>query len=272
MSDAEKPLVTFALFAYNQEQFIREAVEGAFAQTYEPLEIILSDDCSTDRTFEIMQVMAAKYKGPHQVQVRKNEKNLGLADHINEVVKVTHGQVVVVAAGDAGAVTTNDQELSECIKALRNYGSHEKYKNIYKGVNSRLDEIQAAFLRVKLKYLDNEITQRRSIAFRYSEEIVNPLIQLPIYKEDNSHVWHLFVVRCQQRKLLETYLNEQGVQTMVHYPIPPHQQKAFTEWNEKSFPLTEILHQEVISLPMHPLLNDDSIEHIIKTVNGFTCE
>lgn len=173
------------------------------------------------------------------------------------------------ALGDGGAVTTNDQQLSECIKALRNYGSHEKYKNIYKGVNSRLDEIQAAFLRVKLKYLDNEIAVRRAIAKTYLQGIKNQDIQLPLVEDENTHVWHLFVVRCQQRKPFETYLHDQGVQTMVHYPIPPHQQAAYAEWNNKSFPITERLHKQVLSLPIGPTMSGSDTRLVIEALNRY---
>ena len=122
---------------------------------------------------------------------------------------------------------------------------------------------------MKLKYLDKAITERRAIAFRYSEEIKNSLIQLPVYKEDNSHVWHLFVVRCKQRKLLETYLNEQGVQTMVHYPIAPHQQVAYSEWKNLQFPITENMQNTMLSLPINAILEKDSCNFVIDKINNF---
>ena len=172
------------------------------------------------------------------------------------------------ALGDAGAVTTNDAELATMLKALRNYGSHEKYKNLVPGVNSRLDEIQAAMLDVKLKYLEEETQHRRHIASLYLNGIKNPLIQLPL-KEVNAesylqHVWHLFVIRSNQREALQQYLLNHGVQTLIHYPIPPHKQQAYKEWNNLSYPLTEKIHQQVLSLPMSPTLSFDEAKKIIE--------
>ena len=177
------------------------------------------------------------------------------------------------ALGDAGAVTTNDAELATMLKALRNYGSHEKYKNLVPGVNSRLDEIQAAMLDVKLKYLEEETQHRRHIASLYLNGIKNPLIQLPL-KEVNAesylqHVWHLFVIRSNQREALQQYLLNHGVQTLIHYPIPPHKQQAYKEWNNLSYPLTEKIHQQVLSLPMSPTLSFDEAKKIIDLCNSF---
>ena len=178
------------------------------------------------------------------------------------------------ALGDAGAVTTNDDELAQTLRALRNYGSHEKYKNLYQGVNSRLDEIQAAMLRVKLKYLDQQTTHRRQIAQVYMKGIQNPLLTLPLSQNTDplalsSHVWHLFVVRCQNRDALQKYLADHGIQTLIHYPIPPHQQQAYPEWNALSFPLTEAIHQQVLSLPMGPTLTLEDAAKIVAVINSF---
>lgn len=177
------------------------------------------------------------------------------------------------ALGDAGAVTTNDAELATILKALRNYGSHEKYKNLVPGVNSRLDEIQAAMLDVKLKYLDQETQHRRHIANLYLDGIKNPLIRLPL-KEVNAetyeqHVWHLFVIRTEHREALQKYLLEHGVQTLIHYPIPPHKQQAYKEWNDMSYPISEQIHDEVLSLPMGPILSAVDVERIIALCNQF---
>ena len=177
------------------------------------------------------------------------------------------------ALGDAGAVTTNDAELATMLKALRNYGSHEKYKNLVPGVNSRLDEIQAAMLNVKLKYLDQETQHRRIIANLYLDGIKNPLIQLPL-KEVNAetyeqHVWHLFVIRTEHREALQKYLLEHGVQTLIHYPIPPHKQQAYKEWNDMSYPISEQIHNEVLSLPMGPTLSAVDADRIIALCNKF---
>ena len=177
------------------------------------------------------------------------------------------------ALGDAGAVTTNDAELATMLKALRNYGSHEKYKNLVPGVNSRLDEIQAAMLDVKLKYLDQETQHRRFIANLYLDGIKNPLIQLPL-KEVNAetytqHVWHLFVIRSNQREALQQYLLNHGVQTLIHYPIPPHKQQAYKEWNNLNYPISEQIHNEVLSLPMGPTLSAVDADRIIALCNQF---
>lgn len=178
------------------------------------------------------------------------------------------------ALGDAGAITTNDAELAQMLKALRNYGSHEKYKNLVQGVNSRLDEIQAAMLNVKLKYLDQEIQHRRYIANLYLNGIKNPLVQLPLTNTNaevyEQHVWHLFVVRTQHREALQKHLTNHGIQTLIHYPIPPHQQQAYQEWNNLSYPLTEAMHKEVLSLPIGPTLIGQDAEKIIALVNDWS--
>ena len=177
------------------------------------------------------------------------------------------------ALGDGGAVTTNDDEFAKVIRALGNYGSHQKYENLYQGVNSRLDEIQAAMLRVKLNYLEQDIAHRRSIANVYSEYIQNEAITLPLPQgrvENNlSHVWHVYVIRCQQREPLQTFLKDQGIQTLIHYPIPPHKQEAYVDWNELSFPISEQVHQEVLSLPMGPTLSLEQAEFVASAVNKF---
>lgn len=172
------------------------------------------------------------------------------------------------ALGDAGAITTNDDELAVTLRALRNYGSHEKYKNLYQGVNSRLDEMQAALLRVKLKYLDIETAHRRLIADVYLEGIDSPYITLP--RRSESHVWHLFVIRSERRDALQRYLAENGVQTLIHYPIPPHKQQAYPQWNSLSFPITEAIHDQVLSLPMSPTLTVGEAAKIVEVCNRFS--
>jgi dTDP-4-amino-4,6-dideoxygalactose transaminase len=179
------------------------------------------------------------------------------------------------ALGDAGAVTTNDDALAQTLRALRNYGSHEKYKNLYQGGNSRLDEIQAAMLRVKLKYLNEQTTHRRQIAQIYMDGIKNPAIILPLSFNDSpltleSHVWHLFVVRCQDRDALQEHLLNNGIQTLIHYPIPPHKQQAYTELNALSFPQTEEIHQQVLSLPIGPTLDLADASKIVEAINRFS--
>ncbi|WPC34806.1 DegT/DnrJ/EryC1/StrS family aminotransferase [Acinetobacter sp. YWS30-1] len=177
------------------------------------------------------------------------------------------------ALGDGGAITTNDAELAQMLKAIRNYGSHEKYKNLVPGVNSRLDEIQAAILNVKLKFLDQENQHRRHIADLYLKEIQNTAIELPCKNIDTEtyaqHVWHLFVIRTKYREKLQQYLAENGVQTLIHYPIPPHQQQAYKEWNGLSFPVSEQIHAEVLSLPIGPTLSMDEAKQVVRLCNGF---
>jgi len=181
------------------------------------------------------------------------------------------------ALGDGGAVTTNDDALSKVIQSLRNYGSEKKYYNDYIGVNSRLDELQAAFLNVKLPNLDAENKIRKLIAKRYLSEIKNDKIILPAVslrgvsgnEAMHSHVFHLFVIRTQNRHELQQYLLKNGIQTMIHYPIAPHQQKAFEGWNNFSFPITEKIHNEVLSLPMSPVLTVDEVDFIISILNSY---
>lgn len=174
------------------------------------------------------------------------------------------------ALGDAGAVTTNDDELAKTIRAIANYGSNQKYVNIYKGLNSRLDEIQAAILDVKLKYIDQENEARRKIAKRFISEIKNPKITLPENPQDEEeHVWHVFVIRTKERDALQNYLKEKGIQTIIHYPIPPHKQQAYKEMNDLSFPISEEMHNEVLSLPISSVLTDDEVNEIINVVNLF---
>ena len=173
------------------------------------------------------------------------------------------------ALGDAGAITTSDEELANILRALRNYGSHEKYKNLFQGVNSRLDEIQAAMLSVKLNHLDDEISHRRKVANAYLKGINNKAIILPVKEQDSAHVWHVFVIRCEQRDALQRYLAENGIQTLIHYPIPPHKQQAYAEWNELSYPVSEKIHSEVLSLPISPIITMDDVNKIIEICNSF---
>ncbi|MBN9705166.1 DegT/DnrJ/EryC1/StrS family aminotransferase [Enterobacter roggenkampii] len=173
------------------------------------------------------------------------------------------------ALGDAGAITTNDSELYNILKALRNYGSEQKYLNIYQGVNSRLDEIHAAILRVKLKTLDNDVKIRQGIAQRYLSEIKNPLVELPYIENMENHVWHLFVLKTNQREELQRWLNKHNIQSLIHYPIPPHKQNAYNDMKELSLPLTESLHAKVLSIPMDPTMSDEDINSVINALNGF---
>ena len=173
------------------------------------------------------------------------------------------------ALGDAGAITTNDEELANTLRALRNYGSHEKYKNLFQGVNSRLDEIQAAMLKVKLSHLDDEIAHRRKVAKAYLQGIKNKAIILPIMENDSAHVWHVFVIRCERRDALQRYLADNGIQTLIHYPVPPHQQPAYKEWNELSYPISEKIHAEVLSFPIGPTMTMEDVNIVIQICNEF---
>lgn len=174
------------------------------------------------------------------------------------------------ALGDAGAVSTNDEVLANTIRAIANYGSNEKYVNLYKGLNSRLDELQATALDVKLQYIDRENNLRREVAKRFIKEIKNPKIILPENpKDEKEMVWHLFVIQCSERDKLQNYLTENGIQTLIHYPIPPHQQKAYKEYGHLSFPITEKMSRESLSLPISSVLTDDEVNKIIQVINKF---
>lgn len=178
------------------------------------------------------------------------------------------------ALGDAGAVTTNDSDLAELVATLGNYGSVKKYENDYAGVNSRLDEIQAAILSVKLKYLDSEIESRRSVASLYCSSIENELLLLPCEDSesvlgDESHVWHLFVVKSGKRDDLARYMSDGGVSTLIHYPIPPHKQQAFSTMNAFSYPVTETIHSQVLSLPTGPVSEEEELNRVVELCNSF---
>jgi len=173
------------------------------------------------------------------------------------------------ALGDGGAITTNDEELAIAVKAIANYGSHKKYENLYKGVNSRLDELQAALLRVKLKHLDDDTNLRRAIANLYLEKIKNENVILPTFRSADNHVWHVFVIRTKRREEMQNYLLDNGVQTLIHYPIAPHTQEAYKEWNSNSYPISEKIHGEVLSFPISPVQSLKETEKIIKLINDY---
>lgn len=173
------------------------------------------------------------------------------------------------ALGDSGAITTNDDQLAIICRTIANYGSNVKYVNEYCGLNSRMDEIQAAFLSIKLKYLDRENHIRQDIASFYCNNIKNPKIILPHNPNDSSHVWHLFVIRCKERDLLQQYLSKHEIQTLIHYPIPPHHQKCYTKILDYTLPITEQIHNEVLSLPISPVMTELEIQRIVKVINRF---
>ena len=173
------------------------------------------------------------------------------------------------ALGDGGAITTNDDQLATTVKALLNYGSYIKYENLYKGINSRLDELQAAFLDIKLKTLDQETSIRRAIANSYLKEITNPKIILPKVVNQAAHVWHLFVIRTVDRNSLKDFLHLNNIRTVIHYPIPPHQQKAYYELNHLSFPISEKMHNEVLSLPLSQVMKTEDVDKVILSLNNY---
>jgi len=171
------------------------------------------------------------------------------------------------ALGDAGAVTTNDDTLAETVRALGNYGSSRKYVFPYKGKNSRIDEIQAAILNIKLKYLDDDNARRKEIAKYYYSHINNPAVRLPNCSADS--VFHIFPILCKQRNELQLYLKEKGIETLIHYPIPPHKQECYKEWNNLSLPITELIHQQELSIPCYQAMTNEEIEYITETINKF---
>ncbi len=212
-----------------------------------------------------------------QCLIDSNQSLLLDTDCHAELVSVSHHPTAysfypgknLGALGDAGAITTNDDELAQVLYSIRNYGSKVKYENEIIGENSRLDELQAAFLNIKLKQLDSENESRRKIAKRYLSEIKNDKIVLPNWDFSQNHVFHLFVIRTSNRMDLQKYLKENGIETMIHYPIPPHKQKALSDWNHLSFPITDKIHNEVLSIPLNSSLEDDEIQHIITVLNRF---
>lgn len=171
--------------------------------------------------------------------------------------------------GDGGAITTNDDELATCIRALRNYGSEKKYYNIYKGTNSRLDELQAAVLSEKLKNLDTDNKRRRTVARRFLDEIKNDKVVLPDWDGSDNHSFHIFAVRIKDRKHFQSYLQENGIQTLIHYPVPVHRQDCMTEFAHLDLPVTEQIHHEILSLPCHQMLTDKEIDYIINVINQY---
>lgn len=173
------------------------------------------------------------------------------------------------AFGDAGAVTTDDEELAKTVRSLANYGSQKKYVFKYTGRNSRLDEIQAAVLDVKLKHLDEDVAIRQEVAKRYCREITNPRIVLPTVADWHAHAFHLFPIRCVDRDRLHDYLAGKGIQTIIHYPIPPHKQECYKEWNNLSLPVTERIHREELSLPISSVITTEEASYVVKVINRF---
>lgn len=173
------------------------------------------------------------------------------------------------ALGDAGAVTTNDDELALMVRTISNYGSQQKYINNVKGLNSRLDEIQAAVLRVKLRCLDSDNNRRRDIARYYMENISNPGIILPECSDVNSNVWHLFVIRSSRRDSLQEFLTQRNIQTLIHYPVPPHKQQAYSEFAHLSYPVTEKIHNEVLSIPISQVLSMEEAQYVSEVLNSY---
>ena len=176
------------------------------------------------------------------------------------------------ALGDGGAITTNDKELADTARAIANYGSQKKYVNLYKGVNSRLDEIQAAVLAVKLQRLDTDNGRRMDIAAAYNAGISNPHVTLPMSGKREEHVYHIYPIFCKQREQLRQHLLENGIETLVHYPVPPHKQQALKEFENLELPITERIHNEELSLPCHPAMSDNEVQIVIEAVNAFNIQ
>ena len=203
-----------------------------------------------------------------EIEDRKRAGNIGIAGGFSFYPGKNLG-----ALGDGGAVTTNDPELAKVIRQLGNYGTSEKYVHRLSGVNSRLDPIQSAALTVKLSRLDTDNEKRRVIAERYASEIDNPLIHLPQMPDSRkSHVWHLFTIEVEDRVALQKYMDTNGIQTLIHYPIPPHQQEGLKELDHLGLPLTEKIHKRIVSLPISPVMTDDEVKHVIRTCNEFTAK
>lgn len=205
---------------------------------------------------------AAQAHGARQTADHKNAGNLSDAAAFSFYPTKNLG-----ALGDAGAITTNDDALADCLKLLHNYGSKEKYVNEKIGINSRLDELQALFLNIKLQYLDEDNAHRQHVAKRYISEVSNPKIKLPFYDGSNNHVFHVFVVRVTDRTGFVKHLEDHQIGHLIHYPIPPHKQEALLPYKSLSLPLTEAIHESVVSLPMSPVLTKDEIDKIINALN-----
>ena len=174
------------------------------------------------------------------------------------------------ALGDAGAVTTDDLELAKIVRAIGNYGSHQKYVHDYQGRNSRIDEFQAAMLDVKLRYLDEENDRRKDIARIYINKVENPLLRLPVSIGEADSVWHIFPILCGRRDELQKFLTVNGVETQVHYPAPPHKQHCYSDWNSLQFPITELIHKQELSIPCHQAITTNEAEYIVTLLNNFT--
>lgn len=173
------------------------------------------------------------------------------------------------ALGDAGCVTTDDDELAAVVRALGNYGSEEKYVFKYAGYNSRIDEVQAAVLAVKLKYLDEDNGRRAAIAEQYYKGVVNPLIRLPRHIDPGHNVYHLFPVFCDERERLQRYLKDRGVETLIHYPVAPHKQVCYRQYAHLSLPVTEQLHRTELSLPISPVMSSEEVQKVVDIINEF---
>jgi dTDP-4-amino-4,6-dideoxygalactose transaminase len=227
---------------------------------------------------EELEILAKKYK---LKIIEDNAQAVG-AYYVNKEIQKRTGSLGDAAGnsfypgknlgalGDSGAVTTNDKILASTIRALANYGSEKKYIFEYQGLNSRMDEIQAAFLTVKLKYLDAENEIRKKIADYYIKTTKNEFFSLPLYPENKAlHVYHLFVIRSVKRDELFSYLTKNGVQVLIHYPVPPHKQEAYKAWRAESFPITEKIHNEVLSLPISPVLEEEEVKRIVDLLNRY---
>lgn len=236
---------------------------------------IIEDNAQAAGACYVPEFKGSKFEGPNTLKPLRHEtfKRTGSLGHA--AGHSFYPGKNLGALGDAGAVTTNDDELADVVRTIANYGSKVKYQNLYKGLNSRLDEIQAASLRVKLPRLDEDNQQRRTIAQYYLEYIRNKEVFIPFLQNaepatrNYSHIWHLFVIRCRYRDALQKFLADNNIQTVIHYPIPPHKQKSYIEYNELGLPITEKIHNEVLSLPISPVLTEKEIGKIVEVINAF---
>uniref|UniRef100_UPI004049D354 DegT/DnrJ/EryC1/StrS family aminotransferase n=1 Tax=Flavobacterium sp. TaxID=239 RepID=UPI004049D354 len=224
--------------------------------------LVIEDAAQAHGAVSHIQCSESSYQAQFVKVIHKKAGNLGNAAGFSFYPGKNLG-----ALGDAGAITTNESKLAEVLFSLRNYGSKVKYENEIIGVNSRLDELQAAFLNVKLPFLEKENEKRRSIAKRFLSEIKNDKITLPFWDFTKNHAFHLFVIRTEKRDKLVNYLKENAIETMIHYPIAPHKQKAMQKWNSLSFPITEKIHDEILSIPLNSTLSDDEVAYIITKLN-----
>ena len=257
--------VTVLMAVYNSEAFLKESIDSLLGQTMKEIQIVCIDDASTDASLGILNGYALR---DNRVEVIRLVENKGQAHARNIGLKQAKGQYVCMLDADD---SLSPDALAEAVRTLANYGSSKKYVFKYTGRNSRLDEIQAAVLDVKLKYLVEDNAHRKQVANYYYDHINNPLITLPDRLPDEQNVYHLFpiLVGKGKRDALHDYLEQNGVGTVIHYPIAPHKQECYKEWNHMSFPITERIADEELSLPIGPSITFEEVAQVVKLINNF---